>query len=91
MAGLMRAKLLKLSGELKSSIVPGIRWIHAVLDKHLKCLVVGDGRNNSLYSDNWYAKWFHIHGCLQFLYAFLWEIWKNAPYFDTPSEKCLTF
>ncbi|RZC53491.1 hypothetical protein C5167_012347 [Papaver somniferum] len=52
MAGLMRAKLLKLSGELKSSIVPGIRWIHAVLDKHLKCLVVGDGRNNSLYSDN---------------------------------------
>lgn len=56
-AQFMRAKFLKINGDLidyklKSSIMPGIRWIYEEVEKHTRCLV-GDGRNTSLFFDNW--------------------------------------
>ncbi|XP_026399685.1 uncharacterized protein LOC113295569 [Papaver somniferum] len=39
---------------VKSSILPGIRLIHSTVDKNTKVLL-GDGRNTSLYFDIWYG------------------------------------
>lgn len=58
-AQFLRAKYLKVNGDLidyklKSSIFPGIRWVYSEVEKNTKC-VIGDGRNTSMFFDNWCA------------------------------------
>ncbi|XP_026443242.1 uncharacterized protein LOC113343173 [Papaver somniferum] len=44
---------LKMAG-VKSSILPGIRWVHKEVVNNTKC-IIGDGRNTSLFYDVWYG------------------------------------
>ncbi|XP_026396032.1 uncharacterized protein LOC113290663 [Papaver somniferum] len=55
-ARFLRAIFFKRNGELvhytKSSILPGIKWVYSLVEDNSKVLI-GDGRNTSLYYDVW--------------------------------------